>query len=63
MVTALIVATHPPPGGTFGAATQSRGRHLVNVLRHAERAHGTKAILVISRRKDGLRDRYKDRRR
>jgi hypothetical protein len=54
VVTGVIVASHhpPPPGGIVGAATRSRGRHLVRVrvLRHAERAHGTGSgtVLVIS---------------
>jgi hypothetical protein len=52
VVTGIIVASHhpPPPGGIVGAATRSRGRHLVRVrvLRHAERAHGTGTVLVIS---------------
>ena len=53
VVTGVIVANHhrPPPGGIVGAATRSRGRHLVRVrvLRHAERAHGagTGTVLVI----------------
>jgi len=51
VVTGVIVASHhPPPGGLVGAATRSRGRHLVRVrvLRHAERAHGTGTVLVIT---------------
>jgi len=51
VVTVVIVASHhPPPGGLVGATTRSRGRHLVRVrvLRHAERAHGTETVLVIT---------------
>ena len=52
VVTAVIVASRrpPPPGGIVGAATRSRGRHLVRVrvLRHAERTHGTGTVLVIT---------------
>jgi len=51
VVTGVIAASHhPPPGGIVGAATRSRGRHLVRVrvLRHAERAHGTGTVLVIT---------------
>ena len=51
VVTGVIVASHhPPPGGIAGAATRYRGRHLVSVrvLRHAERAHGTGTVLVIT---------------
>ena len=51
VVTGVIAASHhPPPGGIVGAATRSRGRHLVRVrvLRHAERAHGTETVLVIT---------------
>jgi len=32
VVTAVIVASHPLPGGIVGAASRSRGRHLVSVL-------------------------------
>ena len=50
-VTTVMVASHPLPGGIVGAASRSRGRHLVDtnirVLRNAERAHGTGAVLVI----------------
>jgi len=53
VVTGVIVASHHPhplPGGIVGAATRFRGRHLVRVrvLRHAERAHGTGTVLVIT---------------
>ena len=52
VVTAVIVASRRPllPGGIVGAATRSRGRHLVRVrvLRHAERTHGTGTVLVIT---------------
>jgi hypothetical protein len=57
MLTAVIVASRPPPGGIVGAATRSRGRHLASVtivivsaLRHDERAHGTGTgtVLVIT---------------
>jgi len=51
VVTVVIVASHHPLlGGIVGAATRSRGRHLVRVrvLRHAERAHETGTILVIT---------------
>jgi len=51
VVTGVIVASHhPPPGGIVVAATRFRGRHLVRVrvLRHAERAHGTETVLVIT---------------
>ena len=49
VVTVVIVASQPPPGGIVGAATRSQGRHLVSasVLRRAERAHGTGTDLVI----------------
>ena len=45
VVTAVIVASHPPPGGFVGLATRSRG--LVSVL-HAKRAHVTRTILMIT---------------
>jgi len=59
VVTVVIVASRPSPGGVVGAATRSRGRLLaslsvtnvtVSVLRHGERAHGTGAgtVLVIT---------------
>jgi hypothetical protein len=48
LVTGVFIASHPPSGGIVGTATQSRGRHLVRVLRHAKRAHGTGTILVIT---------------
>ncbi len=59
VVTAVIVASRPPPDDIVGAATRSRGRHLasvtnviVSVLRHAERAHGTGTVLVITTAKE-----------
>jgi hypothetical protein len=50
VVMAVFVASRhpPPPGGIVGAATRSRGRHLVRVLRHAERAYGTGSVPVIT---------------
>ena len=54
VVTAVIVASRRPllPGGIVGAATRSRGPHLVRVrvLRHTERTHGTGTgtVLVIT---------------
>ena len=51
LVTAVLVASHhPPPGSIVGAVTRYRGRHLVcvRVLCHAERAHGTETVLVIT---------------
>ena len=49
VVTGVIVASHPLPGGIIGTTTRSRGRHLVSmsVLHHAQRAHGTGTNLVI----------------
>ena len=52
VATAVLVASRhlPPPDGIVGAATRSRGRHLVrvHVLRHAERTPGTGTVLVIT---------------
>jgi len=61
VVTGVIVASHhPPPGGIVGAATRSRGRHLVRVrvLRHAEITHGTGTVLVITTAEEMIRGTY-----
>ena len=44
---AIVASRHPPPGFIVGAATRSRGRHLVRVRvhRYAERVHGTGTVL------------------
>jgi len=52
VVTAVFVASLTPPGGIVGAASRSRGRHLVSILRHAERAHGTGTVLAITTAED-----------
>ena len=53
VVTGVIVANrHPSPGGIVGAATRFRGRHLVSVLRHTERADRTRTVLVITTAED-----------
>jgi len=63
VVTAVIVASHPPPGGIVSLATRSRGRHPRERSPRRESARDQDRSHDYDRRRDDSRDRYRDHRR
>ena len=63
VVTAVIVASHPPPGGIVSLATRSRGRHPRERSARQENARDQDHSHDYDRRRDDSRDRYSDHRR